>query len=53
MTQNRVEEVQKMTDNLKENGASRDEIQNKIMPFRDLLPKKYQGLNERLEDGYE
>ncbi|MCW8895077.1 fumarate reductase flavoprotein subunit [Sulfurimonas sp.] len=40
--------VDAVTDKLKKEGASRMEIQNALMPFIDKLPKKYQGINERL-----
>ena len=33
---------------LEAQGKSRFEIQNALMPFMDKLPKKYQGINERL-----
>ena len=33
---------------LESQGKDRFEIQNAMMPFRDKLPKKYQGINERL-----
>ena len=33
---------------LEKEGASRFEIQEALMPFKDKLPKKYRGLNERL-----
>ena len=40
--------VDTITQKLKEDGADRFEIQNALMPFMDKLPKKYQGINERL-----
>jgi len=43
----RQEFVDKITKELEEQGKSRFEIQNELMPFLDKLPKKYQGMNER------
>lgn len=40
--------VDAITEKLEKEGANRFEIQNAIMPFMDKLPKKYQGINERL-----
>ncbi len=40
--------VDTITQKLEEDGADRFEIQNALMPFIDKLPKKYQGINERL-----
>ncbi|MEA1982985.1 MAG: fumarate reductase flavoprotein subunit [Campylobacterota bacterium] len=40
--------VDAITKELQEQGKSRVEIQNAIMPFIEKLPKKYQGINERL-----
>jgi len=47
-TQERQAFVDTLTEKLKNEGASRFEIQNALMPFIDKLPKKYQGINERL-----
>lgn len=53
----RSAERQGVVDTLKEEmareGASRFEIQDALMPFRDKLPKKYQGRNERLAERFE
>ena len=40
--------VDAITEKLENDGADRFEIQNALMPFIDKLPKKYQGINERL-----
>ena len=40
--------VDAVKDELEKEGASRHDIQNALMPFIDKLPKKYQGINERL-----
>jgi fumarate reductase flavoprotein subunit len=41
--------VDVIREKLEKEGASRFEIQQALMPFRDKLPEKYQGNNERLE----
>ncbi|MBU0720290.1 fumarate reductase flavoprotein subunit [bacterium] len=46
----RVSMVEAISKKLEADGASRDEIQNALMPFLDKLPKKYRGKNERLGD---
>jgi fumarate reductase flavoprotein subunit len=38
---------------MEEEGSDRFEIQDALMPFRDKLPKKYQGKNERLNERFE
>jgi fumarate reductase flavoprotein subunit len=40
--------VDAITTKLKAEGATRFEIQNALMPYLEKLPKKYQGINERL-----
>ena len=47
-TKHRQEKVDSITKKMQAEGASRFEIQNALMPFLDKLPKKYQGINERL-----
>ncbi len=47
-TQKRVEEVEKIKQELEQKGANRFEIQEALMPFKEDLPKKYRGFNERL-----
>ena len=44
----RQSSVDAITKELQEQGKDRFEIQNAVMPFIDKLPKKYQGINERL-----
>ncbi|QSZ41412.1 fumarate reductase flavoprotein subunit [Sulfurimonas aquatica] len=40
--------VDAIREKFEKEGASRQEIQNALMPFLDKLPKKYRGTNERL-----
>jgi fumarate reductase flavoprotein subunit len=40
-----IEEVKKQL-----NGADRFEIQQKLMPYEDLLPERFHGKNERIDD---
>ncbi|QOY53068.1 fumarate reductase flavoprotein subunit [Candidatus Sulfurimonas baltica] len=47
-SQERQKIVDDITEKLEAQGASRFDIQNALMPFIDKLPKKYQGVNERL-----
>ncbi|QOY55797.1 fumarate reductase flavoprotein subunit [Candidatus Sulfurimonas marisnigri] len=47
-SQERQKIVDDITEKLEAKGASRFDIQNALMPFIDKLPKKYQGINERL-----
>ncbi len=47
-TKVRQEIVDEKVKELQEKGATRFEIQDALMPFIDKLPKKYQGINERL-----
>ena len=47
-TEQRQAVVDSVTDELLKQGANRFEIQDAVMPFIDKLPKKYQGINERL-----
>jgi fumarate reductase flavoprotein subunit len=44
---------QKEVDAIKAKGLDRFETQEQLMPFRDKLPKKYQGRNERLSERFE
>ncbi len=44
----RQEEVDALRNQLEAEGKNRFEIQEALMPFRELLPKRYQGRNERL-----
>jgi len=46
-TKTKVDKVEMLTKDMQEKGMSRFEIQDKLMPFIDKLPKKYQGINER------
>ena len=43
---------QKEVDNIKSKDFDRFELQESLMPFRDKLPKKYQGRNERLSERF-
>ncbi len=44
----RQEEVDKIREQLEAEGKDRFAIQEALMPFREMLPKRYQGKNERL-----
>jgi fumarate reductase flavoprotein subunit len=44
----RVEQVEKIKAKLEKEGKDRFAIQEALMPFKDKLPKKYQGRNARL-----
>jgi fumarate reductase flavoprotein subunit len=46
-TQLRQSSVDAVVKELQEQGKDRFEIQNALMPFKDKLPKKYRGINER------
>jgi fumarate reductase flavoprotein subunit len=47
-TKAKQDKVDALTKKMQEEGASRFEIQNALMPFLDKLPPKYRGINERL-----
>ncbi|MEA3227815.1 MAG: FAD-binding protein, partial [Campylobacterota bacterium] len=47
-TKQRQTEVDKIKESLEKEGVNRFEIQNRLMPYLDKLPKKYRGKNERL-----
>ena len=47
-TKARQSTVDVIRERLEAEGASRQEIQNALMPFLDKLPEKYRGTNERL-----
>ncbi|MGB5964350.1 MAG: fumarate reductase flavoprotein subunit [Sulfurimonadaceae bacterium] len=49
----RQEEVDKLREELEAQGKDRFEIQEALMSFRDLLPERYQGMNERLYEKFE
>ena len=46
----RQERVDAICKEMETNGADRFAIQEALMPFKDILPKKYQGRNERLNE---
>ncbi len=46
----RQQEVDAVKEKLSSEGADRFEIQEALMPFREQLPKKYRGRNERLHE---
>jgi len=48
LTAMRLSTVDAIREELEAQGKTRFEIQNALMPFIDKLPKKYQGINERL-----
>ena len=47
-TEKRQAEVEAAVASLKEAGADRHALQDALMPYRDLLPERYRGRNERL-----
>ena len=47
-TKIREDMVETIKEKLNLDGKDRFEIQDALLPFRDKLPKKYQGKNERL-----
>ena len=49
----RRSEVEKIRQRMMEEGADRFEIQRALMPYEDLLPKKYRGRNERLYERFD
>ena len=52
-SQKRQAEVDKLREELEEQGKDRFEVQEALMPFRDMLPERYQGKNERLYELFE
>ena len=52
-SEQRQNEVDKIKEKLEAEGKDRFEIQEALMPFRDMLPKVYQGKNERLYERFE
>ncbi|MEA3521849.1 MAG: fumarate reductase flavoprotein subunit [Campylobacterota bacterium] len=44
---------QKVVDGIKDNADNRFDLQESLMPFREKLPKKYQGRNERLSERFQ
>jgi succinate dehydrogenase flavoprotein subunit len=47
-TAGRIAEIEEVKKQL--NGADRFEIQQKLMPYEDLLPERFHGKNERIDD---
>lgn len=52
-TKHRQTRVDAITRELEKQGKDRFEIQQALMPYLHLLPKKYQGRNERLEEQFD
>ena len=52
-SEKRQNEVDKIKEKLEEEGKDRFEIQEALMPFREMLPERYQGKNERLYELFE
>jgi len=50
-TAKRAAEIDQMKQKL--NGASRFDVQNMLMPYDDLLPERYRGRNERIDERLE
>ncbi len=51
-SEKRQNEVDKIKEKLEDEGKDRFEIQEALMPFRDMLPDVYQGKNERLYEKF-
>jgi succinate dehydrogenase flavoprotein subunit len=49
----RQDEVDKLREELETQGKDRFEIQEALMSYRDLLPERYRGKNERLYEKFE
>ncbi|MDA3945647.1 MAG: fumarate reductase flavoprotein subunit [Helicobacteraceae bacterium] len=49
-SERRLKEVDDLRARLEADGADRFTVQKELMPFRDKLPQKYQGRNERLTE---
>ena len=49
----RQEEVDKLRGELEAQGKDRFEIQETLMSYRELLPERYRGKNERLYEKFE
>ena len=49
----RQKEIDALREKMEAEGKDRFEIQKALMPFRDKLPRKYQGRNERLSERFE
>ena len=52
-SEKRQAEVDKVREALEAEGKDRFEIQEALMPFREMLPERYQGKNERLYELFE
>jgi fumarate reductase flavoprotein subunit len=52
-SQVRQDEVDKLREELEAQGKDRFEIQEALMSYRDLLPERYRGKNERLYEKFE
>lgn len=52
-SQVRQDEVDRLREELEAQGKDRFEIQEALMPYRDLLPERYRGKNERLYEKFE
>ena len=52
-SEKRQVEVDKIREALEAEGKDRFEIQEALMPFREMLPERYQGKNERLYELFE
>ncbi len=49
----RQEQVDQIKTEIEEEGLDRFEVQRALMPYEELLPKKYRGKNERLDERFD
>jgi fumarate reductase flavoprotein subunit len=52
-SEKRQDQVDKIREQLEEEGKDRFEIQEALMPYRTMMPERYQGKNERLYEKFE
>jgi len=52
-TEKRTDEVENIREKMRDEGKSRFEIQEALMPYCDKLPERYLGKNERLQEKFD
>jgi len=52
-SQKRTDEVEDIREKMRDEGKSRFEIQEALMPYCDKLPELYKGKNERLQERFD
>ena len=52
-SEKRQDEVDKIAEKLESEGKDRFEIQEALMPFREMLPERYRGKNERIYERFD